>query len=369
MEMRGSGGSNPLSQHSELSTADGERICWICFATSEDNPHAHWVQPCQCRGDTKWVHQSCLYRWIDEKQLGDRRQTVICQQCQTEYIMVFPQMNPIARVLEKLDYAVRRICPFLVLGMFLCCIYWIALTYGAFTIIQVVGQDRAMQLMENKVILLVGLPFIPVGLILFRLVRWKDAVLKAMRSIYIYIPRKLPFFHRTNQSEGASRDLGDLGDLDDLSDSSSSSISLPPIQHNPSITEPYYISRLICGAFFLPTFATTVGNVFFGRLDDALQRTILGGIAYIGIKGLLKMYLDQKLYLRRLGRCILNYTDENVRMIDQHTQDNSNYNPNQGSNDDDRQFAGFNESIDDSFSVHTTDSAVGDASSIQIVVQ
>ncbi|XP_032580416.1 E3 ubiquitin-protein ligase MARCH5 [Drosophila sechellia] len=373
-ETRGSGGSNPFPQDPELSAADGERTCWICFAASEDNPHAYWVQPCQCRGDTKWVHQSCLYRWIDEKQMGNRRHPVICQQCQTEYIMVFPQMNPLARVLEKLDYAVRLTCPFLVIGMFLCCIYWVAVTYGCITVIQVVGQDRALQLMENKVILLVGFPFIPVGLMLFRLVRWKDVVLRAMRSVY-NILRKFPFFHRTEEPEAAQ---GDLDDSSDSSSISSSTGSFPPILRSPSIAEPFYISRLICGAFFLPTLVTTVGNVFFRSMDDPLQRTIYGGIAYIGIKGLLKMYLNQKLYLRRLGRNVLNYTDGNVRMDDRMREDpadgsqnpraNANYNRNQGPNDD-RQLAGFYESMDDSLSVPTTDSEGGDASDIQVIVQ
>ncbi|XP_039497345.1 E3 ubiquitin-protein ligase MARCHF5 [Drosophila santomea] len=359
-ETRGSGGSNPFPQDTEQPIADVERTCWICFANREDNRRAKWVHPCQCRGATKWAHQSCLYRWIDEKQQGNHRRALVCQQCQTEYIIVFPRINPLAGILEKLDFAVRRTCPYLALGMFMCWVYWTAITYGAITVIQVVGQERAAQLVENEIFLLVGMPFIPVGLLLMRLVRWEDAVLKAMRSRY-NILRKLPFFHWAGEPEAGTGDLGVLSD---------SFSSLPPIQHNPSITEPIFISRLLCGAFFLPSIAAAVGNVFFRSIEDPMHRTIIGGIAYIGIKGILKIYLKQKLYVRRRGRRIVNYTDENVRLYfggqnreapahgSQNPQANADNNPNQRS-EIARQFAGFaglDENMEDSSSVATTDS-------------
>lgn len=31
------------------------RTCWVCFATEDDDPTIPWVQPCNCRGTTKWV--------------------------------------------------------------------------------------------------------------------------------------------------------------------------------------------------------------------------------------------------------------------------------------------------------------------------
>ncbi|XP_017000104.2 E3 ubiquitin-protein ligase MARCHF5 [Drosophila takahashii] len=340
---RGSGGSN---RHAE------ERSCWICFAGEEDNRRAKWVQPCRCRGATKWVHQSCLYRWIDEKQRGNHRRSVSCAQCQTEYIIVFPRMNLLAGALEFLDLAVRRTCPYVAAGMFMCCVYWTAITYGAITVIQVLGQKRGLELMENEVFLLVGLPFIPVGLVLSRLVRWEDAVLKAMRSRY-NILRKLPFFHWAGEPE--------LGGGSGLSDSSS---SLPPLQNSPAMTEPLYISRLFCGAVFLPTVATAMGNVFFASLDDPLQRTLLGGFTYIGVKGLLKIYLRQKLYVRRRRRRIVNYTDENVRIYMggqiREAPPQGAQNPQNFQNPNARQFAGNDEHYEDSSSAVTTDSEGGD---------
>jgi len=34
---------------------DDKRYCWVCFATDEDDTSVAWVQPCNCRGTTKWV--------------------------------------------------------------------------------------------------------------------------------------------------------------------------------------------------------------------------------------------------------------------------------------------------------------------------
>lgn len=50
----------------QKSNEDG-RYCWVCFATDEDDTLAAWVQPCKCSGTTKWVHQSCLQRWVHRK--------------------------------------------------------------------------------------------------------------------------------------------------------------------------------------------------------------------------------------------------------------------------------------------------------------
>ncbi|CAG2059025.1 unnamed protein product, partial [Timema podura] len=36
------------------SDEDDKRYCWVCFATDEDDETAAWVQPCNCRGTTKW---------------------------------------------------------------------------------------------------------------------------------------------------------------------------------------------------------------------------------------------------------------------------------------------------------------------------
>lgn len=65
----------------------------MCFATDEDDRTAEWVRPCRCRGSTKWVHQTCLQRWVDEKQRGNSTARVACPQCNAEYLIVFPKLG------------------------------------------------------------------------------------------------------------------------------------------------------------------------------------------------------------------------------------------------------------------------------------
>ncbi|MBN3288339.1 MARH5 ligase, partial [Polyodon spathula] len=69
------------------------RSCWVCFATDEDDRTAEWVRPCRCRGSTKWVHQACLQRWVDEKQRGNSTARVACPQCNAEYLIMFPKLD------------------------------------------------------------------------------------------------------------------------------------------------------------------------------------------------------------------------------------------------------------------------------------
>lgn len=39
-----------------IQTKESARYCWVCFATDEEDRDATWVQPCKCRGTTKWVN-------------------------------------------------------------------------------------------------------------------------------------------------------------------------------------------------------------------------------------------------------------------------------------------------------------------------
>lgn len=102
------------------------RYCWVCFATDDEDETGtvEWVKPCKCKGTLRWVHQSCLQRWIDEKQKGNAFRRVQCQQCQTEYIIVLPNMGLMADVMEAVDTLIRRSSPFIAAGVFVGSLYW-----------------------------------------------------------------------------------------------------------------------------------------------------------------------------------------------------------------------------------------------------
>lgn len=80
------------------------------------------------------VHQNCLQRWVDEKQKGNAFKRVNCPQCQTEYIIVFPEMGTFVSILEGIDSLIKRLSPFLAAGVIVGSLYWTAVTYGAVTV-------------------------------------------------------------------------------------------------------------------------------------------------------------------------------------------------------------------------------------------
>lgn len=288
------------SQALQPAEDENAKSCWVCFATEADDRLAAWVQPCKCIGTTKWVHQSCLQRWVDEKQRGNITRKVLCPQCKAEYIVVFPSMGAFVALLDAMEDITHKICPFIAGGVLLGSIYWIAITYGAVTVMQVVGHREGLEMMESAdpLVLLVLLPTIPVTLISAKMYNWEDSVLLFLRKYCAKIPA-LSYILPFGNVEG---DRGAIvtGHNHNSSQNSSSSHLSP--------------TRIFCSALLLPTISTIIGKIFFRSIQNNLHRTILGGITYITIKGALKIYHRQMLYIRHSSRKILDYTESNLKL-------------------------------------------------------
>ncbi|GFY50958.1 e3 ubiquitin-protein ligase MARCHF5 [Trichonephila inaurata madagascariensis] len=274
---------------------DNRVNCWVCFGSTEDDKDAEWVQPCKCRGTTKWVHQTCLQRWIDEKQKGNSSATVTCPQCNAEYILVFPPFGRLVFVLDMADRIIYKVCPLVTAGIVVGSIYWTAVTYGAVTVMQILGHKEGLNSMEqaDPLVLLVGLPTIPVMLVLGKMIRWEDYLLRLWRRYW----SKLPNFSKL------------LGRATDINNANTADRPPPDI---PAFNDPISATRVLCGALLLPTMATVFGRVFFAHISQNPQRTLLGGITFIVMKGVLKMYLRQQQYVRQCQRKILNYDKSSV---------------------------------------------------------
>lgn len=278
----------------QVEIQESQKYCWVCFGTDEDDKEALWVQPCKCRGTSKWVHQACIQRWVDEKQKGGTLGKVFCPQCQAEYIIVFPDMGTLVLILDTLDNVVYKSCPFFAAGILVGAAYWSAVTYGAITVMQVVGHKEGLAVMEqaDPLILLIGLPAIPVALIVGKMVRWEDSVLQFIRTHLSNLPLikyVLPFRIDVNPAlpSTAERDL-------------------------PPFTDPVSATRILCGALLLPTIANICGKIFFDSYKSNFHRTVLGGLTFIAIKGALRIYHKQQRYIRQCQRKILDYTDANI---------------------------------------------------------
>ena len=115
-------------------------------------------------------------------------------------------------ILDSFNAVVFKVCPIIAAGVVVGSIYWVAVSYGAITVMQVnilsnekkiimqnlifnlififffpppkiMGQENGLDLMENAdpLMLLVGLPIIPVALILSKLINWEDTALTFLR--------------------------------------------------------------------------------------------------------------------------------------------------------------------------------------------
>jgi E3 ubiquitin-protein ligase MARCH5 len=246
------------------------------------------------KGTLQHVHENCLKRWVDEKQKGNSFKRVTCQQCQTEYIIVMPSIGLLADFLEGIDNVIRRSSPFIAAGIFVGSFYWTAVTYGAITVLQVLGHEEGLRMLEDTdhIFLMVALPAIPVCLVLGRMIRWEDAILrflqnrqrKNFRLLSLVLP--VPDEHNDSQVENN--------------------------QISRNISDTLSTTRVLCGALLLPSVASIVGKVVFTNVQNNLHRTILGGLAFIAVKGMLKIYFKQKQFMRKKQRKIVDYTEENI---------------------------------------------------------
>ncbi|XP_077353130.1 E3 ubiquitin-protein ligase MARCHF5-like isoform X2 [Festucalex cinctus] len=220
-----------------------ERHCWVCFASESDDRGAQWLSPCRCKGCTKWIHQSCLQRWLDEKQRGSGGVAVSCPQCDTQYRLVFPKMGALVYFLQQVDRALSRVSPLAAFGVLVGTAYWSAVTYGAVAVLQVVGHKKGLTVMQraDPRFLLMALPTIPVILVLGKMVRWEDFLVR------------LWIRHSDRRQHAESED--------------------PPPP--PAAERHVSVSRTLCGALVLPWISSLLGRLLFPRVASNLQQTFL----------------------------------------------------------------------------------------------
>jgi len=276
-----------------MAVAD-RRSCWVCFATEDDDPYCKWVQPCRCKGTTKWVHTACLQRWFDEKQHGNPTVQVYCPQCNTEYMIRYPAFGYVLVLIDKGWKFVDKVCPMLTGSFVVGSLYWTAVTFGAVSVMQVMGHKRGLEIMEqaDPLFLLVGLPTIPFALLLSEMIQWEDRVLATWRkqSQKWWIIRKL------------------FGAITD--EYRSHAVFREPTEPNNGPMNVQRTTRVLCSALMMPTFATACGNYLFGRINSPVKRTLFGGCVFLLLRGLLKMYYKQQQYVRLASREIANYYED-----------------------------------------------------------
>ncbi|NP_001157399.1 membrane-associated ring finger (C3HC4) 5-like [Acyrthosiphon pisum] len=270
--------------------------CWVCFGTDDDDYESNrdWVSPCKCRGSTRWVHQDCVQRWVDEKLKENLSVKAHCPQCHTQYIIVYDEVNYFVRILNKLDKTANQLCPFLAAGVVVSTLYWSAASYGAITMMQVMGEREAITMMENtdSYMLLLVLPSIPLSLILGKTINWEETLLLFVQRFTSQLP-----LLRTIMPSFLCEPVNN---------------STSTVQFN-SVVNP---TTTLCAALLLPTTATVVGNLLFDNSSYSyLQKTLLGGLVYIAVKGVFRIYQRQHSIIKERTRKVIDYpetdTEEN----------------------------------------------------------
>lgn len=107
----------------------------------------------------------------------------------------------------------------------------------------------------DPLMLLVGLPSIPVMLILGKLIRWEDQVLRFWFNNHHKIPF-MDYLLGSPPEKGRESVENSLYSSDSMSD-------------------PISMCRLFCGALLLPTASSIVGRCLYDRVASNLHKTIL----------------------------------------------------------------------------------------------
>lgn len=153
------------------------------------------------------------------------------------------------------------------------------------------GYNEGRRIVDeaDPLLLVIGLPVIPIALILAKLIKWEDFVLQLWKRSAQKVPRPLSYL--IGQPPARLR------------------ANCDQLLQDPGFNEPLGCTRMVCGALLLPTVASLVGKLLFGRVSGSQwRRSLLGGLAFLLFKGVVKIYLRKAQYVRYSQRTIRNYT-------------------------------------------------------------
>lgn len=72
---------NDEDEDTDEESRAGKRECWICY----DNEEEQLIQPCDCKGGTKYVHHACLKKWLMERPAENNKEAICCSVCKALY--------------------------------------------------------------------------------------------------------------------------------------------------------------------------------------------------------------------------------------------------------------------------------------------
>lgn len=158
------------------------------------------------------------------------------------------------------------------------------------------GWDEGKSLIEelDPLLLVIVLPVIPIALILAKLIKWEDCILRLWKDRVFRLPRPLSFLIEGPPAEPRA--------------------NCEQILRDPGFNDPLGCTRMICGALLLPSISAIIGKIFFSSFSQSQwRRSLMGGLAFLIFKGAMKIYLRKSQYIRYSQRTILNYDSNKVQ--------------------------------------------------------
>eukprot|EP00127_Corallochytrium_limacisporum_P007163 Clim_evm36s243 gene=Clim_evmTU36s243 len=340
-----------FAYHADMETDEAQRFafqptesrtCWVCLGEEQVIPRSRetrkiWAQPCLCKGSTRWVHQACIQRWIDEKQEGNISVSVSCPQCKVKYLIQSTEDDALVKVIDVLDAAANALSPLAAIGMMFSTMYLSAVTYGGFAICQIIGTEKGLELLQrmDPAVLFTTLPMIPCMLVIPNFIhpvmlvgvhrqqrrqrprgrdlaaRIADAQAAQGRQQRQGTVQQANFetseqdgtddaaYARAVQAEVIREDMAAAGITDEDEE-----MLLEVLDSNDRVP----LARGIIEALALPTIAATIGSVLFrGRIQTQFHRTLVGGLLYFGVKHFLRAYYRSQRLQHRLHRKVMDY--------------------------------------------------------------
>jgi len=264
-----------------LSSADINRRCWICYAceNDEDAPADELVNPCGCKGSTKWVHQMCINQWIDEVQDGNASKEIRCPYCTNYFSFEFPTPSMFIRCLSNLDACYTGFCNSVMSGQWFSLLGFTAIATSATNIFKLQLKEVISLLKKGsdstprQLALAMGLQMVvPTSLILLE--QQFSCLEDRMARL---LPSSTPSTMNLRATAPPHAEEDDDG-IDNL--------------------------HQVIGALLFPVIADSVGTTLYGSIiDNSFRRYLMGSFTYVICRSIVKIfYKREQMNLQRNRR-------------------------------------------------------------------
>jgi len=229
---------------------------------------------------------------------------VACSQCNTPYRLAYPSLTALLALLTRIDELTARAVPIVGTGLVVIGLYWLGVTHGALTIMQVFGRNAVPMLERRHPLLLLGtLPIIPLTLVVVHTSRWR---VRLAHQLYLALNRQEFVVGNGGATAAAAaaqrvRIVGVAPAFDGVRG-----------------------VRTLLAALAMPSIAVCVGRWLFPSLTGVapLQQATRGLLVVTGVHTVLSVYYRYSQVWRGQKRRILDYapppteTESDIGVVD-----------------------------------------------------